>query len=58
MDLQGELACDWVPPEHGEDFDLLGVDGRELGGGKFEAFGVEAESVGAGVCRAHPDVSA
>lgn len=33
VDLQDELACDWVSQEHGEDFDLLGVDGRELGGG-------------------------
>ena len=56
VDLQGQLARDGVPPRHGEDLDLLGVDGRELGGGEFAGVGVEAQTVGAGLGVAHPDV--
>ena len=50
------MARDGVLPRHGEDLDLLGVDGRELGGREFAGFGVEAQTVGAGLGVAHPDV--
>ena len=50
------MARDGVLPRHGEDLDLLGVDGRELGGGEFARVGVEAQTVGAGLSVAHPNV--
>lgn len=56
VDLQGQSARDGVLPRHGEDLDLLGVDGREVRGGEFAGVGVEAETVGAGLGGAHPDV--
>ena len=56
VDLQGQLARDGVLPRHGEDLDLLGVDGREVGGAQLAGVGVEAQTVGAGLGVAHPDV--
>ena len=56
VDLQGQLARDGVLPRHREDLDLLGVDGREVGGAQFAGVGVEAQTVGAGLGVAHPDV--
>ena len=56
VDLQGERAGDRVLPRHGEDLDLVRVDRRELGVGQFEVIGVQAEPIGAGLGRAHPDV--
>ena len=56
VDLQGQLARDGVLPRHGQDLDLCRVDGREVGGGEFAGLGVEAQTVGAGLGVAHPDV--
>ena len=54
--LQRQLARDGVLPRHGEDLDLLVVNGREVGGREFAVVGVEAQTVGAGLGVAHPDV--
>ena len=56
VDLQGQTAREGVLPGHGEGLDLAGIDGGQVAGREFEGVGVEAQAVGEGFGRAHPDV--
>lgn len=56
VDLEGELARDWVLPAEGEDLDGGGVDGGEVAGEELFGLGDDAEAGGPGFGRGHPDV--
>ncbi|KKA19164.1 hypothetical protein T310_6879, partial [Rasamsonia emersonii CBS 393.64] len=56
VDLQRQLARDGVLPCHGQDLDLVRVDGWELCLGQLAAFGVQAQSCRERAGPAHPDV--
>lgn len=56
VDLQGQVAGGRVAPAHGQDLDLVFLNGRELIERELEALGFESETIRAGFCLGHPDV--
>lgn len=54
--LQRQLPRDGVPPRHGQDLDLVLLNGRQLGVRQLLAFGHHAQPVRARPGRGHPDV--
>ena len=54
--LQGQLASHRVAPAHGQDLDLLLLNGRQLVGSQLAALGDHAQAIRARLGTAHPDV--
>lgn len=56
MDLKSQATSDWVAPAHGQDLDLLLLDGWQAVERNFFALGHKAETIGAGLGAAHPNI--
>lgn len=56
MDLDGELASDWILPCHRQDLDLLLLDWWQLVERDLKSIGDDTQSIRARLGTAHPDI--